>query len=117
MRCKFGGCGVREQETIIYNTGDEPILVEQADGTQMIVRPGEKRQACLLSRGDFANSATPIYPDARRDPHPRCSDCGEVMQMLRTVQEERRLDAVILVYRCPNGHTHEMLGRRVQAVA
>jgi len=87
---------VREQETIIHNTGDEPILVEQADGSQMIVRPGEKRQARLLSRGDFANPATPIYPDARRDPHPRCSDCGEVMQMLQTVQEERRPDAVTL---------------------
>jgi len=99
---------VREQVTIIHNTGDEPILVEQADGSQMIVRPGEKRQARLLSRGDLANP---------RDPHPRCSDCGEVMQMLGTVQEERRPDAVILVYRCPNGHTHEMLGRRVQAVA
>ena len=87
IRCKFGGCDVREQETIIHNTGDEPILVEQADGSQFIVRPGEKRQARLLSRGDFANPATPIYPDARRDPHPRCVDCGEVMQMLRTVQE------------------------------
>ena len=54
------GCGVREQETIIHNTGDEPILVEQADGSQLIVRPGEKRQARLLSRGDFANAATPI---------------------------------------------------------
>jgi len=105
---------VREQETIIHNTGDEPILVEQADGSQMVVRPGEKRQARLLSRGDFA---TPIYPDARRDPHPRCRDCGEVMQMLGTVQEERRPDAVVLVYRCPNGHTHEMLGRRVPAAA
>ena len=60
IRCKFGGCGVREQETIIHNTGDEPILVEQADGSQMIVRPGEKRQARLLRRGDFANPATPI---------------------------------------------------------
>ena len=59
-RCKFGGCGVGEQETIIHNTGDEPILVEQADGSQMIVRPGENRQARLLSRGDFANPATPI---------------------------------------------------------
>jgi len=59
---------VREQETIIHNTGDEPILVEQADGTQMIVRPGEKRQARLLSKVDFANPAIPIYPDARRDP-------------------------------------------------
>ena len=108
---------MREQETIIHNTGDKPILVEQADGSQMIVRPGEKRQARLLSRGDFANPATPIYPDARRDPHPRCCDCGEVMQMLGTVQEERRPDAVILVYRCPNGHTHEMLGRRVRAAA
>ena len=116
IRCKFGGCGVRERETIIHNTGDEPILVEQADGSQMIVRPGEKRQARLLSRGDFANPAIPIYPDARRDPHPRCSDCGEVMQMLRTVQEERRPDAVVLVYRCPNGHTHEMLGRRARAM-
>ena len=58
---------MREQETIIHNTGDEPILVEQADRSQMIVRPGEKRQARLLSRGDFANPA-PIYPDARRDP-------------------------------------------------
>ena len=42
------GCGVREQETIIHNTGDEPILVEQADGSQMIVRPagapGEQRR-------------------------------------------------------------------------
>ena len=59
---------MREQETIIHNTGDEPILVEQADGTQMIVRPGEKRQARLLSKVDFANPAIPIYPDARRDP-------------------------------------------------
>ena len=46
---------MREQETVIYNTGDEPILVEQADGSQMIVRLGEKRQARLLSRGDFAS--------------------------------------------------------------
>jgi len=46
---------VREKETIIHNTGDEPILVEQADGSQMIVRPGEKRQARLLSRGVFAS--------------------------------------------------------------
>ena len=99
---------MREQETIIHNTGDEPILVEQADGSQMIVRPGEKRQARLLTRGDFANP---------RDPHPRCSDCGEVMQMLETVQEECRPDAVILVYRCPKGHTQEMLGRRVRAAA
>ena len=51
---------MREQETIIHNTGDEPILVEQADGSQMIVRPGEKRQARLVSRGDFANAAAPI---------------------------------------------------------
>ena len=35
-------------------------LVEQADGSQMIVRPGEKRQARLVSRGDFANAAAPI---------------------------------------------------------
>jgi len=98
---------VREKETIIHNTGDEPILVEQADGSQMIVRPGEKRQARLLSRGDLANP---------RDPHPRCSDCGEVMQMLEAVPGWRP-DAVILVYRCPNGHTHEMLGRRVRAAA
>src|SRR5262245_35812621 len=53
-------CGVREQETIIHNTGDEPILVEQADGSQIIVRPGEKRQARLLSKGDFASSATAV---------------------------------------------------------
>ena len=41
---------MREQETIIHNTGDEPILIEQADGSQMIVRPGEKRQARLEQR-------------------------------------------------------------------
>jgi tetraacyldisaccharide-1-P 4'-kinase len=50
---------VREQKTIVHNVGDEPILVEQADGSQVIVRPGEKRQARLLDRVDFA-SATPI---------------------------------------------------------
>ena len=36
------GCGVREQETIIHNTGDEPILVEQADGSQMIRATGRE---------------------------------------------------------------------------
>ena len=49
---------MRERETIIHNVGDEPILVEQADGSQIIVRPGEKRQAGLWSRGDFATAAS-----------------------------------------------------------
>ena len=48
---------MRERETIIHNVGDEPILVEQADGSQIVVRPGEERQARLWSRGDFATAA------------------------------------------------------------
>ena len=50
---------MRERETIIHNVGDEPILVEQADGSQIVVQPGEKRQARLWSReGDFATAAS-----------------------------------------------------------
>ena len=48
-----------EQKTIVHNVGDEPLVIEQADGSQMIVRPGEKRHARLLDRGDFAG-ASPI---------------------------------------------------------
>jgi tetraacyldisaccharide-1-P 4'-kinase len=48
---------VREQQTIVHNVGDEPLVVEQADGSQVIVRPGEKRHARLLDRGDFASAA------------------------------------------------------------
>lgn len=51
---------MREQDTIIHNVGDDPILVEQADGSQMIVPPGEKRQARVLTRGDFASPDTSI---------------------------------------------------------
>jgi len=53
----------------------------------------------------------------RRDPHPRCSECGEVMEMVTTVQQEHRPDAVTLIYRCPSRHMQEMLARRVQAAA
>ena len=57
------------------------------------------------------------YQKPRRDRHPRCSDCGEVMELRGAVQEERRPDAVILVYQCPSGHTHEIAARRVKAAA
>ena len=69
----------------------------------------ERRQAPATTASLAPHHATPDrhphdnYPDARRDPHPRCCDCGEVMQMLQTVQEERWPDAVILVYRARTG--------------
>jgi hypothetical protein len=65
----------------------------------------------------FKNGMYECQDDPRRDPHPRCSECGEVMEMVATVPQEHRPDAVTLTYRCPSGHMQEMLARRVQAAA
>ena len=52
---------------------------------------------------------------ANVDPHPRCPDCGEVMTPEGTHQEADGPNIVTIVYRCPNGHLHPMLGRRTRA--
>jgi hypothetical protein len=53
----------------------------------MIVRPGREAEGAPAEQRGFANPA--IYPDARRDPHPLCSDRGDVMQMLRKLKQLR----------------------------
>jgi hypothetical protein len=50
---------MRERETIIYNVGDEPIVVRQSDGSHIIVPPGEKRPAELPNQADLG-AAPPI---------------------------------------------------------
>ena len=42
-----------QRQTIIHNVSDEPITVEQADGSQITVPARDKRPADLPSEIDF----------------------------------------------------------------
>ena len=42
-----------QRQTIIHNVSDEPITVEQSDGSQIVVPAREKRRAELPSEIDF----------------------------------------------------------------
>jgi hypothetical protein len=46
---------MRKHKTIIHNVGDEPIIVQQSDGSRIVVPPGEKRPA------DVPNEAASIH--------------------------------------------------------
>jgi hypothetical protein len=54
---------------------------------------------------------------AGRDPHPRCSACGEVMEISGTHPSFERPEGLTLEYRCPRGHSEEMYARRVDRIA
>ena len=41
-----------QRQTIVHNVGDEPITVEQADGSQIIVPARDKRRAEFPSEVD-----------------------------------------------------------------
>jgi hypothetical protein len=65
----FRGLVMRKRETIIHNVGDEPIIVQQSDGSRIIVPPGEKRSADLPSEADVAATAPSASPpDQQREP-------------------------------------------------
>jgi hypothetical protein len=53
--------------------------------------------------------------NAARDPHPRCSCCGEVMEISGAHPTLERLEGLTFEYQCPHGHREAMQARRVEA--
>src|SRR3954470_9924587 len=53
--------------------------------------------------------------NAGRDPHPRCSCCGEVMEISGAHPTLERPEGLTFEYQCPHGHREAMQARRVEA--
>ena len=53
-----------QRQTIVHNVSDEPITVEQTDGSQIIVPARGKRSAEVPSEVDFLIPYTPHGPAA-----------------------------------------------------
>ena len=56
-----------QRQTIIHNVSDEPITVEQSDGSQIVVPAREKRRAELPSEVDAL--IPPAAPHGPAAPH------------------------------------------------
>ena len=54
-----------KRQTIIHNVGDEPITVQQTDGSELTVPPGASLPADLLSEADAVDKGMIGCPSCR----------------------------------------------------
>ena len=60
----LGAVPTMQRQTIIHNVGDEPIVIKQADGSQVTVPARGKRPADLPSEVDSLILTRPMDPAA-----------------------------------------------------